>query len=74
MLGNSPISRRSKKQPTISRSSAETEYHTLAVLSSELQLLKYILMDLVITHPEPLSAYSDNKASIHIVENLIFHE
>ena len=63
---------KSKKQPTISRSSAKAEYHALAALSSELQWLKYILLDLGITHPEPMSVYCDNKAAIRIAKNLFF--
>lgn len=37
MLGSSPISWKTKKQPIVSRSSAEAEYHSLAALTSELQ-------------------------------------
>jgi hypothetical protein len=43
MLGSNPISWKTKKQPTISRSSAEAEYRSLATLSSELQWLKYLI-------------------------------
>ncbi|RHN52451.1 putative RNA-directed DNA polymerase [Medicago truncatula] len=74
MLGSNPISWKTKKQPTISRSSAEAEYRSLATLSSELQWLKYLLSDLGIDHPQPITIYCDSQAAIHIAENPVFHE
>jgi len=74
MLGSSPISWKTKKQPTISRSSAEAEYRSLATLSSELQWLKYLLSDLGINHSQPITIYCDSQAAIHIAENPVFHE
>ena len=50
MLGSSPISWKTKKQPTVSCSSAEAEYRSLAALTSKLQWLKYLLSDLGINH------------------------
>lgn len=74
MLGSSPISWKSKKQVTISRSSAEAEYRSLTALTSELQWLKYLLSDLGIDHSQPIPAHCDNQAAIHMVKNPIFHE
>jgi len=74
MLGSNPISWKTKKQPTISCSSAEAEYRSLATLSSELQWLKYLLSDLSIDHPQPITIYCDSQAAIHIAENPVFHE
>jgi hypothetical protein len=74
MLGSNPISWKTKKQPTISRSSAEAEYRSLATLSSELQWLKYLLSDLGIDHPQPITVHCDSQAAIHIAENPVFHE
>jgi hypothetical protein len=74
MLGSYPISWKTKKQPTISRSSAEAEYRSLATLSSELQWLKYLLSDLGIDHPQPITVHCDSQAAIHIAENPVFHE
>nr|ABO72547.1 Integrase, catalytic region; Zinc finger, CCHC-type; Retrotransposon gag protein, putative [Medicago truncatula] len=74
MDNSNPISWKTKKQPTISRSSIEAEYRSLATLSSELQWLKYLLSDLGIYHPQPITIYCDSQAAIHIAENPVFHE
>src|SRR3954465_4865773 len=46
MLGSIPIAWKTKKQSTVSRSSAEAECLALAALTSEVQRLKYLLKDL----------------------------
>ena len=74
MLGSSPISWKTKKQPTVSRSSAEAEYRSLAAITSELQWLKYLLSDLGINHPQVILVHCDSQAAIHIAENPVFHE
>nr|KYP38661.1 Retrovirus-related Pol polyprotein from transposon TNT 1-94 [Cajanus cajan] len=74
MLGSSPISWKTKKQPTVSRSSAEAEYRSLAALTYELQWLTYLLSDLGLPHPQPIPIHCDSQAGIHIAENPVFHE
>lgn len=74
MMGDNPISWKSKKQPTVSRSSAEAEYRALANLTSELQWLRYSLNDFHISPPSPIPVYCDNQAAMHISENPVFHE
>ena len=73
-LGTSPISWRCKKQGTISRSSAEAEYHSMAMVVSELTWLKSLLASLGVFHDKPMKLYCDNKVALHIAANPVFHE
>lgn len=73
-LGTSPVSWKTQKQQTVSRSSAEAEYIAMAHLTSQLIWLKRILADLGIQHTEPMLMFSDSKSTIHIGTNPVFHE
>lgn len=73
-LGHSPISWKTKKQHTISRSSTEAEYHSMANTICELTWLKAILSSLGVLHPQPIQLYCDNQAALHIAKNPVFHE
>ncbi|KAH9726734.1 protein kinase domain-containing protein [Citrus sinensis] len=50
LLGNSPISWKTKKQHTVSRSSAEAEYRSMAATTCELKWLKELLLTLGVEH------------------------
>ncbi|XP_062103740.1 uncharacterized mitochondrial protein AtMg00810-like [Humulus lupulus] len=65
-LGRNLVSWKSKKQPTISRSSAEAEYHAMANATCEITRILVILKDFGTT--------PDNNAAIHISENHVFQE
>lgn len=65
---------KTKKQKTVSRSSAEVEYRTMAHLTSQLIWLKRVLADLGVMHTEPMLMFSDSKFAIHIGTNPVFHE
>ncbi|KAM6566340.1 hypothetical protein CsatA_025468 [Cannabis sativa] len=73
-IGDCLISWKTKKQNTISRSSAEAEYRALAATTSELTWLQYLLKDLHIPQPNPAFIYCDNQSAIHIANNPTFHE
>ena len=73
-LGSSPVSWKTKKQHTVSMSSAEAEYRAMAYLTKELIWLKRILQALGIRHDQPMRVYCDSKAALHIGNNPVFHE
>lgn len=73
-IGDCLISWKTKKQPTVSRSSAEAEYRALAATTSEVTWIQYLLQDLQIAQPTPAFLYCDNQSAIHIANNPTFHE
>lgn len=68
-LGQSPIFWRSKKQTTVSLSSAEAEYRSMAIATYELIWLRALFSDLGIHPNAPMSLYCDNQTAIHITAN-----
>ncbi|KAL2247815.1 UNVERIFIED_CONTAM: Retrovirus-related Pol polyprotein from transposon RE2 [Sesamum indicum] len=74
MLGTSPVSWKTKKQNTVSRSSAEAEYRSMASTVCEITWINNVLKALGINVQTPVAFYCDNKAAIHITENPVFHE
>ncbi|KAL0404416.1 UNVERIFIED_CONTAM: Retrovirus-related Pol polyprotein from transposon RE2 [Sesamum radiatum] len=73
-LGGSLVSWKTKKQATVSRSSAETEYRSMASTVCKLLWISYILGDFGINVSSPIPFHCDNKVAIHITENPVFHE
>lgn len=73
-LGASPVSWKTRKQPTVSCSSAEAEYRAMAFLTKELIWLKRILCALGVAHDSPMRIHCDSKSAIHIGNNPVFHE
>ena len=74
MLGNAPVSWKTKKQTTVSRSSAEAEYRSMATTSCEVTWLRSLLNDLRVRQLQPIKLYCDNQAALHIANNPVFHE
>lgn len=73
-VGDSLISWKSKKQPTVSRSSAEAEYRALALACCEIMWLVILLRELGVFSTTPPVLYSDSTAAIYIATNPVFHE
>ncbi|XP_070003380.1 uncharacterized protein [Nicotiana sylvestris] len=73
-LGGCSVSWKSKKQQTVSLSSAEAEYRALRQVVAEVSWLLRLLADfgVSITHPVPI--FCDNQATLHIAKNPMFHE
>lgn len=73
-LDGSPISWKTKKEHTISQSSIEVEYQSMAVTLCELKWLSQPFRDLWVSVSYPIPLHCDNQATIHIVVNPGFHE
>ncbi|RVW30627.1 Retrovirus-related Pol polyprotein from transposon RE2 [Vitis vinifera] len=59
-LGQSPISWKTKKQHTVSRSSTEAEYRAMAAVTCELKWLKGLLLSLGVHHPKAIKLFCDS--------------
>lgn len=73
-VGGSLISRKSKKQVTISRSSTEAEYKNLASALAEIVWLFGLFEELNLDVQLPVPLYFDSKATMQIAANPVFYE
>nr|GEX28708.1 ribonuclease H-like domain-containing protein [Tanacetum cinerariifolium] len=65
---------KSKKQVTLSKSSAEAEYRSIAAATYEIMWIVKIMSDLNIKNLLPAELYCDNKAAMQIAANPVMHE
>ena len=73
-LGDSPIDWKTKKQDTVSMSSAEAEYRAMAAAVKEVKWIVPLVEELGVKVVQPVRFYCDSKAAIHIAANPVFHE
>ncbi|GJS73703.1 RmlC-like cupins superfamily protein [Tanacetum coccineum] len=73
-LGHALISWKTKKQATVSRSSTEAEYRSMATTTCELLWLSYLLKDLGINVQFPVTLFCDNKSAQMLAANPCFHD
>lgn len=73
-LGDTLFSWKSKKQTTISMSSAEVEYRSLASVVAEIVWLIGLFKELGVEVQLPVAVHCDGKSAIQIAANPVFHE
>lgn len=71
-LGSNCVSWCSKKQPTISQSSTEAEYHSMAYATAEITWLAYLLRNIGVPLHQPPQLFCDNISSLHLAVNPCF--
>jgi hypothetical protein len=72
-LGDSLVSWSSKRQTTVSRSSAEAEYRGVANAVSECTWLRHLLRELHYDATKATIVYCDNISSVYMARNPVHH-
>ncbi|WVZ77788.1 hypothetical protein U9M48_025612, partial [Paspalum notatum var. saurae] len=73
-LGDSLVSWSSKRQPTVSRSSAEAEYRGVANAVAECVWLRQLLLELGCTINKATIVYRDNVSAVYMAANPVHHK
>ena len=71
--GENLISWSVRKQPTVSRSSTEAEYKSLANATAEMIWVQKLLMELGVPHPPQTRLWCDNIGAKYLSANPVFH-
>jgi histone deacetylase 1/2 len=72
-LGDNLISWTTRKQATVSRSSTEAEYKSLANATAEILWVQKLLQELRIQHPPKARLWCDNLGATYLSANPVFH-
>ena len=72
-LGANLVSWSARKQPTVSRSSTESEYKALANATAELVWVQSVLRELGVSQPRAPSLWCDNLGATYLSANPVFH-
>jgi histone deacetylase 1/2 len=73
LFGNNLVSWSARKQATVSRSSTEAEYKSLANATAEVMWVQTLLNELGIPHPPAARLWCDNIGATYLSSNPIFH-
>ncbi|XP_021985187.1 uncharacterized mitochondrial protein AtMg00810-like [Helianthus annuus] len=73
-LGDNLLSWSSKRQPTVSRSSAEAEYRGVANAVAEATWLRNLLLELHTPLHRALIVYCDNVSAVYLSDNPVQHQ
>lgn len=74
LLGRTPISWKSKKQSTVSLSSAEVEYKSARQVVGEFVSLTRLLQELTVPLSLPISVFCDSQVALQIARYPVFYE
>ena len=73
-VGGNLVSWRSKKQPVVSKSTAEAEYRAMSQGLNEMLWVRNLLSDLKLLREGPLNVWCDNRSAICIANNPVQHD
>ncbi|KAJ0781817.1 putative RNA-directed DNA polymerase [Helianthus annuus] len=73
-LGGNLVSWSAKKQPTVSRSSCESEYRAMANTAAEIVWITHLLEELRALPPNRPTLLCDNKSALFMTQNPVSHK
>ncbi|XP_042753565.1 uncharacterized mitochondrial protein AtMg00810 isoform X1 [Lactuca sativa] len=73
-LGGNLVSWSAKKQPTVSRSSCESEYKAMTTTATEIVWITHLLRELHALPPDRPTILCDNKSALFMTQNPVSHK